>query len=118
MMVNSYKIAHYASEEPYKGSYRAFRMQLVSQLFTASERLTGVSVRHSKISLSSRVHPAAARNHDRLENIGNKAKPCVVYSYIGRKVEKPAEIRKSLLELSVNIVKTSRMDIKNGPSRP
>ena len=114
-MINSYKIAHYASEEPYKGSYRAFRIQLASQLFTASERLTRIPIRYPKISLSSRVHTAAARDHDRLESIGNKVNLYVVYSHVGRKVEKPAEIRKPLLELSVNTVKKSRIDIRKRP---
>ena len=116
-IVNIYKIAHCLSKEPYKGSHRAFRVQLASQLFEDSERLTGAAVRPPRLSLSSRVHPAAARDHGRLERMGNKAKACVVYSYVGRKVEKPAEIRKPLMELSVNTVKTSRLDIRKRPQQ-
>ena len=70
-----------------------------------------------KVSLSSRVYPVAARDYSRLERIGNKAKVYVVYSYLGRKVEKPAEIRKPLQELSVNTVKTSRLDIRKRPQQ-
>ena len=116
-IVNAYKITHCLPEEPYEGSHRAFRIQLASQLLEHSERLTGMPSRPPKVSLSSRVHPAAARDHGRLERMGNKAKACVVCSYLGRKVEKPAEIRKPLQELSVNTVKTSRLDIRKRPQQ-
>ena len=44
--------------------------------------------------------------------MGDKAKIYVIYSYIRRKMEGPAESRKSLLELLIDTVKKSRLDIR------
>ena len=52
--------------------------------------------------ITGKVHPAAARDHGRLERMGDKAKTCVPCLYSGRKVPERAKIRKPLLELSVN----------------
>ena len=57
--------------------------------------------------MSSQVHPAAARDHGRLERMGDKAKYCVVCLKAGRGVPKPAQIRKPLQELSTNSVRPS-----------
>ena len=107
VITNSYKIAHYVPERVDKASWeshshREFRIQLASQLFEHSERLSGrpSTLKHS---LSARVYPAAAIDHGRLERIGTKPQACVVYLYTGRKVP-PARPRKPLLELSHNSV--------------
>ena len=89
-----------------KYSQREFRIKLASQLFEHSERISGQPT-SIKTSLSSRVHPAPAREHNRLERMGEKAKYCVVCSNTGRVVPKPAQIRKPLQELSRNSVRPS-----------
>ena len=113
-IVNSYKLHRCTSGQHYM-SQREFRVRLANQLFECSERLTGMPSRPAKLSLSSRVHPAAAPDHGRLERMGDKAKLCVVCSYAGRKVEKPAKITKPLMELSQNTVKASRIDKRVRP---
>ena len=87
-------------------SQREFRTKLASQLFEHSERICGQPT-FSRVSLSSRLHPAAARDHGRLERMGDKAKYCVVCLNAGRGVPKPAQIRKPLQELSANSVRPS-----------
>ena len=87
-------------------------MQLASQLLKHLERLTSISSRPPKVSLLSRVYPITARDHNRLERIKNKVKIYVIYSYLDRKIKKPAEIRKPLQQLLVNTVKTSRLNIR------
>ena len=71
--------------------------------------------RSIKISLSSRVYPAATYDYSELERIGDKAKPYVICSYTGRKVKKLAKVRKSLMELSINTIKTSRVNKRIRP---
>ena len=114
-IVNSYKI-HCCTLSAYHYSQREFRVKLATQLFAHSERLTGMPFRRStKASLSSQVHPAAAHDHGRLESMGDKARLCVVCLHAGRKVKKVAKVRKPLMELSINTVKTSRVDKRIRP---
>ena len=119
-IVNCYKIHHCIpkdSNQPRNHhSQRAFRTRLAIQLFERSERLSGPPT-SIKASLSTRVHPAAAYDHGRLERLGNKAKACVICSNAGRKVMKMAKIRKPLAELSVNTVKTSNQVKRKRPQQ-
>ena len=119
-VVNCYKIHHCIPKrlnQPWiRYSQREFRVRLASQLFEHSERISG-HPNPTKASLSSRVYPAAAREHGRLEHMGGKAKRCVVCLLAGRKVEKPAEIRKPLLELSVNTVRTPLSGVRKRPQQ-
>ena len=103
-ITNSYKVAHYKPKGVQKShNHREFRMQLASQLFEHSERLSGKAyiIKHS---LAARVHPAAAIDHGRLERIGNKPQACVPCLCAGRKVP-PTRPRKPLSELSNNSVR-------------
>ena len=109
-IVNCYKI-HYCMPRRRNKSWiqysqREFRVRLASQLFECSKRMTGQPTT-IKTSLASQVHPAAARDHGRLERMGDKAKYCVVCLKAGRGVPKPAQIRKPLQELSTNSVRPS-----------
>ena len=117
-IVNCYKIhkriPRRRTESWNQYSQREFRVKLAGQLFDLSERTSG-SPTSIKTSLSSRVHPAPARDHDRLERMGEKAKYCVVCSDAGRGVSKPAQIRKPLQELSENSVRPS--DLANRKRR-
>ena len=120
-ITNSYKIAHCKPEKVQKASWeslghREFRIQLASQLFKHSERF---SARPSttKHSLSTQVYPAPVRDHGYLERMGNKAKRCVVCLHAGRKVPKPAKIRKPLLDLSINTVRTLNRDKRTRPQQ-
>ena len=119
-VVNSYKIHHCIPEHLNRPrnhySQRWFRTRLAIQLFERSERLSGRST-STKASLSTRVHPAAARDHGGLERLGNKAKRCVVCLNAGRKVEKMAKARKPLAELSINAVTALDAGIKKRPQQ-
>ena len=106
-ITNSYKVAHYKPEGVQKShNHREFRIQLASQLFEYSERLSG-KASATKHSLSARVHPAAAIDHSRLQRMGNKPQACVPCLCGGRKVP-PARPRKPLSELSNNSVRERR----------
>ena len=63
-------------------------------------------------------HPAPAREHERLERMGDKAKYCVVCLNAGRSVPNPAKIRKPLMELSNNSVRPSDPAIRKRRQRP
>ena len=120
-IVNSYLLHHCVSKQSKNQSrnhytQREFRTKLTSQLFEHSERLSGRPC-SIKTSLSSRVHPAAARDHGGLERIGNKAKRYVVCLNAGRKVEKIVQSRKPLIELSVNTVRTLDPDQRKRPQQ-
>lgn len=110
-IVDSYKLHRCAPKGSYNQpfSQREFRVILASQLFNHSERLSG-KPSTIKSSLSSRVHPAAERDHGGLECMGNKAFTCVVCLNAGRRTSKTAQIRKPLQELSVNSVRPPDLD--------
>ena len=109
-VTNSYKIAYYKPgrvqrvQKTFQETYghREFRIQLATELFEHSERPRGKpsTIKHS---LSTRVHPAAAIDHSRIERMGEKPQACVPCLCAGRKVA-PARPRKPLLELSNNSV--------------
>ena len=119
-ITNSFKIAYYNVLKRVKKAswdsqgHREFRIQLVTQLFEHSERFSG-SPSTTKHSLSALVYPAPARDHGLLERMGNKAKRYVVCLFVGRKVPKPAKIRKPLLDLSINTVRTLNRDKRIRP---
>ena len=79
-------------------------MRLAGQLFELSERISGESV-PVRASLASRVRPASRHDHGILELMADGVKTCVPCLLAGRGVPKPAQIRKPLLELSVNSVR-------------
>ena len=106
-ITNSYKVAHYRPNGVQQShNHREFRIQLASQLFDHSERLSGKAstIKHS---LSARVYPAAAIDHGRLQYIGGKPQACVPCLCVGRKVA-PARPRKPLSELSNNSIRDRR----------
>ena len=111
-ITNSYKIAYYKPRRVKKASwdsynYREFRIQLASQLFEHSERLSG-KASIIKYSLAARVHLAAAIDYSKLERIGNKPQACVPCLCAGRKVA-PTRPRKPLSELSNNSIRPNDM---------
>lgn len=122
-ITNSYKIAHYnVPKRVQKASWnsqghREFRIQLATQLFEHSERISGIPST-PKVSLSARVHPAAGREHGHLNRMGDKAKYCVPCSYAGRVIPTSGKIRKPLLELSVNSVRPRDLDKRKRRQRP
>ena len=118
-IVNSYKIHHCIPKRLqnklfHHHTQREFRVRLASQLFKESERLTG-NPSSIRASLSSRIHPAFGRDHGWLECMGDGVKACVPCLIAGRKVPKPAKIRKPLQELSQNSVRPS--DLANRKRR-
>ena len=124
-ITNSYKIAYYKPERVERvqktfretHGHREFRIQLATQLFEHSERISGIPST-PKVSLSSRVHPAAWRDHGHVNRMGTKAKYCVPCSYAGRVIPTPGKIRKPLLEMSVNSVRPRDLDKRKRRQRP
>ena len=74
-----------------------------------------MSFRLVKESLLSRVYSTAARDYNRLKRIEDKIKACLVCLIAGRKVEKLTKVRKPLLKLFINTMKTSRIDKRIRP---
>lgn len=110
-ITNCYKIHHCMpkrlNESRIQYSQRESRARLASQLFELSERFSGQQISISLASLASRVLPVAGRDHGLLESMRDGVKACVPCLQAGRGVPKPAQIRKPLLELSINSVRSS-----------
>ena len=87
-----------------------FRVRLVNELFDHSERLRG-SVSIPK-PIEELLHRAAVRDHGQLERLGDIPRTYRACRLVGRKTIKQQAIRKPLEELSVNTVKTIRMERK------
>ena len=114
-ITNAYLQAHSTPNRPWAEhwthwTHRSFRTRLVNQLFDQSERLQKSA--HAPQSLQELVHRAAPRDHGCLQKLGNIPRICVPCRNASRKTSRAQPIRKPLEELSVNTVKTTKIDRK------
>jgi len=93
---------------PTRSAHKAFREELVDALFNHGERLTKPPGPVNTME-DADIHKAPAEEHgQRPVRLGNKQRSCAACVTAGRKTKIKPEVRKPLMELSVNTTQKSR----------